>query len=125
MHKPDTTYINAPIKDMENNSTQKLHIDLQEGFNQEVIVSLDGKSIYEGKVHTNSLIGLAKSLEVNVAGGKHTLTLTLVGNNNYHEKFDIDTSRGFYVGISYGITGEAGRSIQLIFKQQEKPFGYE
>jgi hypothetical protein len=85
-------------------------IDLQEGFDgSQVIVSVDGVVVYEGKATTNPVLGFAEGIRTEAQANATTVRVQIPTRDVDHFE-QIDLSRGNGVGIS--ITSDGVRVIQ-------------
>ena len=95
-----------------------LHVDLQEGFeNDAVLLRLDDRTIYEETgVSTDMRISRADSIEVPLAAGSSTLSVSLP---------DRDIAGSIVLALSDSL--HIGVSIQegsVKFTVSDQPFGY-
>ncbi len=96
-----------------------LHVALEEGFDgEEVVVLVDGREAFSGAaVRTRLQIGLAKSFDVEVAAGGHTVEcrLTTRGRAVAHH---VEVAGATWVGVSLARDGDA------LWRVSSEPFGY-
>jgi hypothetical protein len=95
-----------------------LHIALQEGFwGDTVIVRVNGEQVFREKdVKTRLQIGLADSVELDVAEGP-TQVEVLLPSKNLSDSVQLDVSAPTYVGVSI-VDGK------ITFRISDMPFGY-
>jgi len=95
-----------------------LGIDLQEGFrSEEVEILLDGEVVFtEPEVTTTRMLGVAKSIRLDVSPGVHKLVVFLPRRGLRHE-IPLDIRQDYFVGVSL-VNG----AFELF--RSTTPFGY-
>jgi len=95
-----------------------LHIALQEGFSGDtVVVRVNGEEVFRKKdVKTRLQIGLADSVELNIAEGP-TQVEVLLPAKKLSESVELDVSTPTYVGVSI-VDGK------ITVRISDVPFGY-
>lgn len=78
-----------------------LHIDLQEGFEDEtVIIKVAGKEVFrKTNVRTKLQIGFADSFETTIEGGPMTVEIELPSKNQ-SKRIEVQGSKVVYLGVS-------------------------
>ena len=96
-----------------------LTIDLQDGFQEEVIrVEVSGRKVLEeAGVNTRFQIGFAGSHRIEVDYGAQTISVALP-NRQIEKRMELIVSGPLYLGISLNPAGD------LQCRLQDQPFGY-
>ena len=95
-----------------------LTIDFQEGFqNDTVVVSIDGEqALRKDDMHTQMLLGVAESVEIEVLPGRRTIDIAVPTRGLAHQ-VDLELMSNAYLGVSI-VDGE----LDVIVA--DEPFGY-
>lgn len=96
----------------------KLHVDLQEGFTNDVIqVTVNGReSLHQEGVTTKGMLGLATSSEIEVPEGTVNIEIK-VSTKSLAKTISLETSEFPYLGVSI----DDGEIEHIVSR---RPFGY-
>ncbi len=114
----DNVMSNTNNDSMNNQNKQsKVTIDFQAGFDGEgVIVSVDGKKVFNKTLKSNPLNAFTDSVSIEVNEGD--VLLIEIPSKSIKEEIEVNTRKGIYLGVNF-------LNNQISIKQQPDQFFYQ